>query len=461
MRNTKRRMEVLPFYDRTGMERHFEKMARKGWMIHRFYSLFWTYRRIEPQKLHFCVSYYPKASEFDPEPGEDQLTFRDFCAHSGWELACSWAQMQVFYNTRENPVPIETDPVLEVETIHAAMWRNFLPSQCVLLVMGLVLCWMRWLMVFGNPVAELSNAMGLFSLLSWSLVVLMAAMDIFVHLRWHKRAEMAAEQGIFLTSGSTAKFQWITLCVIGAGALWMAWRLLSGNAMLQFITLCMSLYMVLLLALVEGVKRLGRKWKLSRSWNRGITWVSAFVLAYGMMGAITFCTLNLNNQGFFREEETYEHQGMTWTHYRDEIPLRIEDLMDVQWDYVTRSDADETPLLGMQEIYQRPRFDDPDYRIIPDLEYTIVQVKLPFLYDRCKKEMLEINQASIPYEFRDRYDPVDPAVWGAVEAYRQVNDSEDWESNRYLLCYPDTLVEIHFSWEVTDSQKQITGQILG
>ena len=98
MRNRKRRMEFFSFYNHTSITAHLEKMARKGWLLEEIRRNTWIYRRIEPKKLRFAVSYYPKASEFDPEPSEEQKTFLEFCAHTGWKLVCTSAQMQVFCN---------------------------------------------------------------------------------------------------------------------------------------------------------------------------------------------------------------------------------------------------------------------------------------------------------------------------------------------------------------------------
>ena len=197
MRNTKRRFEVLTFYNHTGLTRHFEKMALRGWLIERISNLGWVYRRIEPKKIHFCISYYPKASEFDPEPSEGQKTFQEFCAHTGWVLACTTAQMQVFYNEQENPIPIATDPVLEVETIHAAMKKNFIPSQITLMVMGLIFGWVGILGLIGNPILALSDPMKVFSGCCWSMVFILGTMDLSIYFWWHKRAEEAAENGVF------------------------------------------------------------------------------------------------------------------------------------------------------------------------------------------------------------------------------------------------------------------------
>ena len=112
MKDIKRRVELYSLWDHTGLEAHLARMAEKGWLIEKISNFFWIYRRIEPKKITFCVTYYPKATVFTPEPSEDQETFYEFCQYAGWELAASCAQLQIFRNERENPTPIETDPVL-------------------------------------------------------------------------------------------------------------------------------------------------------------------------------------------------------------------------------------------------------------------------------------------------------------------------------------------------------------
>ena len=114
-----RKWDFIPFsyYDRTGMERHLEKRAAQGWLLERMSNLGWYYRRIEPRQIHFTVTYYLRASQFDPEPTEEQQEFHDFCLQSGWKLAATSGQMQVFYNEEDDPVPIDTEPALELERI--------------------------------------------------------------------------------------------------------------------------------------------------------------------------------------------------------------------------------------------------------------------------------------------------------------------------------------------------------
>ena len=49
MKNTKRRIEPLSFFDHTGISGHLERMAAKGWMIEKIINTGWVYRRIEPK----------------------------------------------------------------------------------------------------------------------------------------------------------------------------------------------------------------------------------------------------------------------------------------------------------------------------------------------------------------------------------------------------------------------------
>ena len=116
MRETKRRIPQFAFYDKTGIQTYLEKQAEQGWMLQKI-SFGWVFRRIEPGKLHFFVTYFPGKSVFEPDGSEKQKRFREFCEHTGWKLAATNEQMQIFYNEAKDPVPIETDAVMEVTKI--------------------------------------------------------------------------------------------------------------------------------------------------------------------------------------------------------------------------------------------------------------------------------------------------------------------------------------------------------
>ena len=118
MSDKKMRLELHDFLNRDGICRHLEKMAEKGWLLEKMGGLMWTYRRISPQKLKFALYYSPTADEENAEAMEKQNAFYEMCRHDGWEFACADWGMQVFYNQRPDPVPLETEPALEVDRIH-------------------------------------------------------------------------------------------------------------------------------------------------------------------------------------------------------------------------------------------------------------------------------------------------------------------------------------------------------
>ena len=126
-------------------------------------ALFWPYRRIEPKKIRFSISYYASISDFEPEPTEEQQEFNDFCEHSGWKLAASSVQMQVFYNENEDPVPIETDPELELENLHRYAKKTALKTYPLLLLISLLMGVTFIGSIIRDPIRYLASAINLFT----------------------------------------------------------------------------------------------------------------------------------------------------------------------------------------------------------------------------------------------------------------------------------------------------------
>ena len=122
MREKKKRRLVwyLP-WDGAYVERHLEKMARKGWQLENAGNPFWTYRKAEPANLHYAMTYFPDASVFDSQLTGEQETYADYCAAAGWEMVSTYGPLQIFVNDRPDPVPIETDEKEKLTAIHGAM----------------------------------------------------------------------------------------------------------------------------------------------------------------------------------------------------------------------------------------------------------------------------------------------------------------------------------------------------
>ena len=148
--------------------------------------------------------------------------------------------------------------------------------------------------------------------------------------------------------------------------------------------------------------------------------------------------------------DTYTYDNMTWDIYDDPLPLAIEDLMTVNAQWSKRQKHDETILLARTSYSQRALLTES--RHTPDLTYTVVTPKATALYPLLKQAMLDAHQDDVHGDviFRDSYFPIDAAPWQAEEAY-QLHWS-DTTLDTYLICWPDRIIEIHFSWTPTPEQ---------
>lgn len=462
MKDTKRKLITFTFYDRTGIERYLEKQAEEGWMLEKTSAFGWVFRRMEPAKVHFAVTYFPSASIFDPGPSEQQLRFQEFCEHTGWELLSTNAQLQIFCNRREKPIPIETDPEIEVENIHASAKKSYLPSY----FMNLLLVFMQIGLFFQrlgqDPIGAVASSTSLLGLLLGVLLFIASVSEISLYYLWRRKAKAAARDGNFLETKSTVSFQFTILALATVALICMALSYGSRAITLSMVATVLGIAAVtaLMLLLSSWMK----KRKISTTANRNITYGAAIVLT------IVFCTVLMGSifsairdgEDLREGAETYELNGWTFVEYHDELPLTVEDLMESSYeDYSYEKFTDESSfLLSRIEARQDAR---PDGEAHPELHYHVVKAKIPALYDWCLEQMLD--------EFSHNYGrpeddtgwethaSIDPTPWGAEEAYQLVLGGETTE--QYILCYSDRIVEIGFNWELTEEQMTVVGEKLG
>lgn len=127
MKDTRRFFPLFKFYAKEQIEKYLEKKAADGWFLEKMEGLGWKFRKGEPKKLTYSVNYFAKASAYDPAPSADQEAYYELCSYAGWNLAASNAQMQVFCTELEDATPIETDAVLEIQSIHKSVKKSFIP----------------------------------------------------------------------------------------------------------------------------------------------------------------------------------------------------------------------------------------------------------------------------------------------------------------------------------------------
>lgn len=219
MLNKKMRLEFHIFLDRDGVCRHLEKMAEKGWLLEKMGGCMWTYRQIPPQKLKFALFYSPLASQENAEAMEKQNAFHEMCRHDGWEFACGDWVMQVFYNSQPNPVPLETDPVLEIDRIHTTAMCWLVPYWLIT-IPSFVLGIYRQLKRYNNLLAMAAEqgveipGLGPMWVADRAVLGLMYLSSIVAYFSWYFRAKKAAREGVFLNP-SRAFWPVLVVCLLG------------------------------------------------------------------------------------------------------------------------------------------------------------------------------------------------------------------------------------------------------
>ncbi len=288
----KRRQELFAFYDDTSIKMHLEKMARKGWMIEKMSNYFWTYRQIEPKNITFEITYHHYASEFDPQRSDDQMTFDEFCEHTGWNLALSWHQMQIYYNERDNPTPIQTDPDIRLETMNKAMWSNYLKAYIIFLIISAPISLMFLISLMNVPQAVIKSGSSLYIGIMCTLLAGYTSFDLTVYFRWRKKALSEAENGEFLDSPNTTIIQrgviYFTYFVF---AIWMIKNLINADTLvvLGIATYCVSLFVAAIS--MEKAKEMFKFLNVPRTLNKILSFVVTFIAAFISIRLLTYLIL--------------------------------------------------------------------------------------------------------------------------------------------------------------------------
>ena len=457
---------LFSFYDRTGIEKDLEKRARKGWMLEKITALGWKFRREEPREVNYTVCYFPGASPYDPEPSEAELIFLDFCRHTGWEMTVSNGQMKVFHNENPDPVPIETDPLLELENIHASVKKTFLPIYIMDLILAIMQIGLFVGRVHTSFIGTFSMDWQFFGVLWWPFLLILCVVELLRYYLWRRRAiRVAYEDGRFLDTPNTAGFQ-CAVVVTSIGAL-ILMILSVGDSLVALMMLGVIGGIFAITALVVFLTNVMKRRKVSAAANHWISvaigvvlsLVLTFGLIFGILSRITAINYDDSAVG------TYQYKGDSYNIYRDEIPLKIEDLMETdyeEYNYYLQWD-EESIFLSKVEAMQRPRYDALEE---PRMSYTIVDVKWKIFYNACLNDMLDDYEGWSSEDiygnvFHDSFILADAAPWGAEKVYQLKQGGADEMSQSYILCYPGKLVKIQFDWEVTPEQMGKIGTMLG
>lgn len=456
MKDTKRQLHFFTIYESEAIASHLSQMAADGWMIERADGALWTYRRIKPVNLQFAVTYFAKTHALDPEPSEELQLFWEFCEHTGWKLAVSAAQLQIFYNEAEDACPIETDPLVQVQNIHNAARKNILANLSVGLFLGLMNLMIFFFQLFENPLDTLSDAVGLWSFCLWNMYLVCSIREPIRYYRWYRKAQKTALEESRLLPFPTDWFGRILGLLILLIAVWMS-SSLSDSAAVSGMIFAVAYAVFLSIGVVSLMRMLKRK-KVSAKKNIIVTMSVSIFASFLLMFGLTISIIKGMESGYWTSKQaagTYEYDGRVWEYYEEELPLTVSDLTgkDVEG-YSCELSTEKTIFAAVTEAAQIPRFDAADYKQLSRLEYKIVKAEFLGMFSILKKAALSEHRDEKhgDFIFTDHYESIDASVWEADEAYQLY-----WSDSlltTYLLVWDETIVEISF-WGEEPSEEQM------
>ena len=433
MRDVKRRIETYSFYDRSAISSHLEAMAAKGWQLERMSNLTWTYRRAQPQKLHYAVTYYPSGSAFDPEPNPGLGELYELCEHAGWEFVTAFAEMQIFVNRRPDPVPLETDPAVDLVAIEKSAKRRLTKPYWAILVIGVVVAFLGIGGFINDPVYSLSGVWGLPMGVVFLLLGIAAAAELRSYYRWRALARTAAERGERVKTSSPMRLtRTLMTAVCAVLALAVLGALFSGDEMLRA-----SLLVVLVACLIANVVMRVSVDKFKRS---GMSRIFTAVFSVLIVFVLCFALYSLGGE-FIYDSAVARNDDNRYVNYS----LSLEDLTgEPTPGYIRSQSRRESVILAQSSLdeFYSEHAPEPGGEDVGRLEYTTTFVKFSALYDFCERSLSRGGEST------------DPEPWGALRAYSM-------GGNAYTLCYPGRVVEISLPFSPTAEQMAIVYERLG
>ena len=490
MRGVKYELNSYSFYDTEGLARRFERMAAEGWAPDRV-GLLLRYRRIEPQKLRFAVTYYPDDS--GEKDGEE--VFLDYCAQAGWQQAAGagdltfWGGAEgkggglggrtrhVLCTADENAVDVETDPVLQVDAMHRAL--RYYEG---LLFFWLLYMFLRvWDIVSGlqtDPLYALIYEMG--DLLPWiaPAAALICGTDLVCYRRWYREAARTAREEHRFLPAKPRPWLWM----LERAALLLTLLGIFVNALLGTgSTGTGRLYLAALLCGITPFAAMFFACSAMQNTDAGrakrcaVTVCVTAAVALVSVGML----LVMQQNGLFDSDETppelYD-EDFRATIYHDALPLYLADLgvedENARWSCMSwgRSSPFAAQYGGQQDDVLA-RFDDPEHpetaRGNPaQIYYTVSDVRLAGIFERCLAAELDYHQTvrgadgahhELPYAYRE----TDAAPWGAERAWRLYNEYAGEWLDEWLLVRGTRIVDfISIDVEMGGAQMAAVGERL-
>lgn len=436
MNYEKRIWVSIDLWNKRKLVRYLEEQALKGWMFCGFEETLWKFERIEPKKVHFCVTYFLGYIEGNDYANQRLLEFWDYCAHAGWELAGTNQELQVFYSKRDDPVPIDTDPKMEVRTMQIMALRKLKPKLKYFLILTVLSLLMVLADYHANPIRMLYDPDIFLRVFGYGGILLSFLLQVGEQYLWLWQARRYADRyGEYPHHLKRLRISTVLRCLIGIGFVDWVFRY-HGLIML------ISLLIMIPSTLILGVLLLN--WLDKKDIERKtvvIITVVAILILTGVSGRVVSGVADRVGV----EQTRYAPVGSIWAQYEEMPPISAEEYCGPGSE-TTYYSSYVNESLFLAEYRGRQDMENCDGSI--NMRYTVLEAKWNVLYDICLEE----------YRDSEMF-PVNAVPWGAERAYQYGTPKE--LQTTWLLCYENRVVFLHISERPTPEQMALIGQHLG
>lgn len=440
MGNKVRKTIVFRFNQYKDLEVKLEAMANKGLFLEKIGTMFWTFRKENPKKLKYTVTYFPEASIFNPTVTNNQKIYLEKAKELGWNLVAQLNQLQIFCNSDEDPIPFETDEREKFENIKKCMRKSFLPSTTLLLLAFILQLRMQYTSYTKNPIDALARTSSFIFVAIMVPTIIYLTYTLVAYFVWCKQCEKSLSMG----EGCAEKKYRYQNRVDGV---FISYTLILG-ALFLFHTFQKSSFALIIISILQvpilmAVFRFCiyylKKKKHSATLNRIVSYTLLVVASFTYSIFIAIVVTGFNS--LHREQKNYEI-------YSNDIPLKYEDLYgDADYEeYSYEKDIDESIFLT-RSYYRQDFFTTKNAYL--HIEYMIIEPKFDFVYDIVANDLKKIPNWS-----DKKIAKLEDSFLNTTEAYQLYYENREYKGE-YVLLYKDKIIWLDLKEELTEKQAAV------
>lgn len=108
----------LADYDRSGIIAFLEKMVAKGWILKSKNGVAYKFERTDKLYLKYDITYFADADKDNNYLPYESREYFEMAKAAGWQFLTNDRKMMIFITETPDAVPLETDPLTQVQVIH-------------------------------------------------------------------------------------------------------------------------------------------------------------------------------------------------------------------------------------------------------------------------------------------------------------------------------------------------------